>query len=62
MELQWLTFRESGFEVLGGLKDAYPKLSNGMCFKVSLPILRNVSNIEKGEVLCMPQGAEELMQ
>lgn len=53
MELEVVTFTEKGFDSAAG---QYPKLPNGSIgsLRVGAPIFRNVSSIEKDEVLCMP--------
>ena len=51
MELDHVVFSDSGFEVKGS---KYPKLPSSLQFSVEVPILRNICNIEKGEVLCLP--------
>ena len=51
MELGVTTFRESGFTFLNG---QYPKIPGGIVFVVDIPVLRNVTPIATGEILCMP--------
>ena len=55
MEMETMVFFDSGFALKG---DKFPKLRKSIEFSVELPILRNVANIEKGEILCLPFSAE----
>ena len=50
MELVSEVFGDPGF-AFGG---KFPHVRKGLEFSVELPFLRNVTNIEKGEVLCLP--------
>ena len=49
MELEIMSFREHPYEATSG---NFPKLAAGAFFSVRVPVLRNCSNIEEGEVLC----------
>ena len=51
MEIELMIFREQAF--LPSSND-FPKVPAGASFQVSVPILRNVTPIEKDEVLCIP--------
>ena len=51
MELEDITFSADGFEPKAG---KFPKSLKNMQVTVDLPILRNVSNIAKGDVLVLP--------
>jgi hypothetical protein len=51
MELDSATLSDPGFELKGG---SFPKIPQTAGFRVELPILRNVSPISKGDVLCLP--------
>ena len=56
MELDVCTFREAGFTFLDG---QYPKIPGGMVFVVDIPVLRNVTPIAKGDILCMPSMVDD---
>ena len=51
MELENIVFSDSGYEAKAC---KYPKLQQTVEFSVGLPIVRNVCNIEKGDILCLP--------
>ena len=51
MELGSQVLVDPGFELVAG---KYPQLPKGMQLSVELPIMRNVSNIEKGGILLLP--------
>ena len=51
MELDSTIFGDPGMDIKGG---SFPKTSHAAAFNVELPILRNVSPIKKGDVLCLP--------
>ena len=51
MELTSAIFRDAGVDLKGG---NFPKIPQAVAFSVELPILRNVSPISKGDVLCLP--------
>ena len=50
MELDSQVFVDPGFELTAG---KYPRLPKAMQFAVELPMMRNVSDIEKGDVLLL---------
>jgi len=51
MEFDTMVFRDTGCDAKTG---QFPKLAKGVEFSVEIPILRNVSHISKGELLCLP--------
>ena len=55
MEIETVVFRDPGFETKA--KD-YPKIRKAVEMTVEVPIARNVSHIEEGELLVLPFDAE----
>jgi hypothetical protein len=54
MEIDTVLLHDAGFDVKGGQFGKMPKCAE---FCVEIPILRNVSHISKGDVLCLPFSA-----
>ena len=55
MEIETVVFRDPGFETKA--KD-YPKIRKAVEMTVEVPIARNVSHIEEGELLVLPFDTE----
>jgi len=51
MKIEIVPFSNLGFDVQG---TRYPKLDKSLEFLAYVPILRNTSDIEKGDILCLP--------
>jgi len=51
MKIETVPFSDLGFDVQG---TRYPQLDKSLEFLAYVPILRNTSDIEKGDILCLP--------